>query len=99
MKEKLISEKWLSDYLDGYDVGASVKGDSGAFTMLNNFRVALMEAPAVDAVEVVRCKVCVNNPRIGTKTKGMVWCRKFKNEVRPDGFCSYGERREDNAVD
>ena len=50
--------------------------------------------PAVDAVEVVRCSRCVNNPQIGTRTKGMVWCRKFGSEVRPDGFCSYGERRE-----
>ena len=55
--------------------------------------------PAVDAVEVVRCKDCVNNPRISTKTKGMVWCRKFRSEVRPNDFCSYGERREENAVD
>ena len=57
------------------------------------------EAPAVDAVEVVRCSWCVNNPQIGTRTKGMVWCRKFRSEVRPDGFCSYGERRKENAVD
>lgn len=48
--------------------------------------------PAVDAVDVVRCSQCVNNPRIGTRTKGMVWCRKFRSEVSPGGFCSYGER-------
>lgn len=52
-----------------------------------------------DFVEVVRCRYCVNNPRISTKTKGMVWCRKFRSEVRPDDFCSYGERREENAID
>lgn len=59
----------------------------------------LREAPAADAVAVVRCCRCVNNPQIGTKTKGMVWCRKFSSEVRPDDFCSYGERREDNEID
>lgn len=52
----------------------------------------LREAPAVDAVDVVRCYQCVNNPGISTRTKGMVWCRKFRSEVSPSGFCSYGER-------
>ena len=52
----------------------------------------IREVPAVDAVEVVRCSQCVNNPRIDTRTKGMVWCRKFRSEVSPNGFCSYGER-------
>lgn len=52
----------------------------------------IREVPAVDAVEVVRCFQCVNNPRIDTRTKGMVWCRKFRSEVSPNGFCSYGER-------
>ena len=54
--------------------------------------------PAVDAVEVVRCGspcrwlydepddyCCVNH-------KGLV-------SITPDSFCSYGERREENAAD
>ncbi len=49
--------------------------------------------PTADVVEVVRCKDCKHSPDIKTKTKGMVWCRKFRTEVRPNGFCSYGERR------
>lgn len=56
-------------------------------------------APAVDAVEVVRCvkcawyreeeHICVN-PRC---TKSYYGCR-----VRQDHFCSYGERRADDAT-
>ncbi len=46
-----------------------------------------------DVAEVVRCKGCEYCPDIGTKTKGMVWCRKFRTEVHPNGFCSYGERK------
>lgn len=61
--------------------------------------VEIDNAPAVDAVEVVRCRECVKNPRIGTRTKGMVWCQNFRSEVSPNGFCSYGERRDENAVD
>lgn len=90
MNEKLISADRLKQVLDknfGHTGGAAV------------LEQLIDIAPAVDAVEVVRCYQCVNNPRIGTKTKGMVWCRKFRSEVRPDDFCSYGERREEHAVD
>lgn len=52
------------------------------------------EQPTADVEEVVRCKDCKSNPGIKTLTKGMVWCRKFRSEVHPDGFCSYGERKE-----
>lgn len=80
----------MSDLIRRKDALEIVKRTGGdyatAFSEISKF-------PAVDAVEVVRCSQCVNNPRIGTKTKGMVWCRKFRSEVRPDDFCSYGERR------
>lgn len=51
-------------------------------------------ATAVDFVEVVRCKDCKNSPNIKTLTKGMRWCRRFRAEVYPNHFCSYGERKE-----
>lgn len=97
MSEKLISEKWLCEYLDGYDVGALVKGDLGAFTMLNNFRVALMEAPAVDAVEVVRCKECFYHKDSCFAGEGNIYCDVHMKYFPKDGFCSSGERREENA--
>lgn len=59
----------------------------------------LREAPAVDAVEVVRCEKCVYNPQFATMKKGMAWCRIFQSNVKENGFCNYGERREENAVD
>lgn len=79
----VLKDKYYNDYVVPYTV------------VIQNIK----DMTAVDAVEVVRCSRCVNNPRIGTKTKGMVWCRKFRSEVRPDGFCSYGGRREENVVD
>lgn len=39
--------------------------------------------PSVDAVEVVRCKDCDNER----------WC-KIAQYHGPNGFCSYGERKE-----
>lgn len=55
-------------------------------------------APAVDAVEVVRCKDCNNNPNfLKTSGKHMVWCRKWRCEVKDTDFCSYGKRRVDHG--
>lgn len=55
-----------------------------------------IEAPAVDVVKVVRCKDCKHQPNLKTSTKGMVWCRKFRSEVQPMDYCSYGEKENSN---
>ena len=56
----------------------------------------VLKAPAIDAVEVVRCKDCKH---CSTNTPdGLHWCDE--NEIGSlcdDDFCSYGERRADNA--
>lgn len=55
------------------------------------------DAPAVDAVEVVRCKDCEHYQCCGNNAYGLCFDPKRKdggtNEVREDDFCSYGERR------
>lgn len=56
--------------------------------------------PAVDAVEVVRCGKCKYYSRSEYTDRGYCdfddgLCGTVKN----DSFCSYGERREDNADD
>ena len=64
-------------------------------------------APTVDAVVVVRCKDCKHfkdygktSLRIDGKNIKAGWCHRrawYDEEYRmpPDGFCSYGERKED----
>lgn len=53
--------------------------------------------PAADVVEVVRCKDCV----CGYKTQnGQIICKfleigKFIPYVKPNDYCSYGERKMD----
>ena len=55
-------------------------------------RMAIREQPTVDAVEVVRCKDCKHKADV--TDKGNYLCnRKMLGLVRPDDFCSYGERR------
>ena len=64
--------------------------------------------PAADAVEVVRCKDCKYSMlwrKPTDKVIGDCWIRKMNSDdeqfpmVGADDFCSYGERREENAAD
>ena len=55
-------------------------------------RKAIVDAPTVDAVEVVRCKDCKYCSHSGL-------CNLYLNvshEMKPDDFCSRGERRADD---
>lgn len=51
-------------------------------------------APAADVVEVVRCKHC--RMYVDDKEAFVKYCKRgLRNiNVQPDGFCSYGERKE-----
>ena len=53
--------------------------------------------PTVDAVEVVRCKDCKHMDIEPCGRYCHVW--GFFNGAGDDGFCNYGERREENAAD
>ena len=66
------------------------------------------KAPAVDAVEVVRCKGCKHNMlwrKPTDKVIGECAIRKWNSDdeqfcqIGADDFCSYGERRADDATD
>ena len=56
-------------------------------------RKLIEDAPAVDAVEVVRCKDC----RHITVERGLCFCNVWEkfNGMGYEGFCNYGERRSD----
>lgn len=68
------------------------------------------QLPTVDAVPVVRCKDCrYSRERHENEcfylAEGVLICTSSEatddcwNAVWPDHFCSYGERRNDNAAD
>ena len=46
--------------------------------------------PSIDAVPVIRCKDCKHR-----YIKNDVWTCPFGLPSGPDGYCSYGERREE----
>lgn len=62
--------------------------------MLNTFA----RESGADVVEVVRCKDCVNCDHLVYKydRNEEWWCGGL--EVVPDGFCNYGERKEDVEI-
>lgn len=102
ISEKLISEKWLRDYLDDYDTKIL---EPAALQMLNNFYATLIEAPAVDAVEVVQ-KEAVDYGYLAdwyiiSVTNDLpVWTEEHIEELFNDFYLvPKGERREENADD
>ena len=56
-------------------------------------RKLIEDAPAVDAVEVVKCKDC----RHITVERGLCFCNVWEkfNGMGYECFCNYGERRSD----
>ena len=64
------------------------------------YKVALScieDAPTVDAVAVVRCRDCeFCNYNSSSETYKCMSMRGMYGTVDPDGFCSYGERRDIN---
>lgn len=53
------------------------------------------DAPTVDAVEVVRCKDCRFFE--DEDEDGDCWCYCHNDITCRDGYCSWGERREDET--
>lgn len=56
----------------------------------------LMQAPTTDVVEIVRCKDCkyITKDQIADEIIDRCVCFGGMIDIAPDGFCSYGERRE-----
>lgn len=68
---------------------------NGVLAERTAFKYDLMDAPTVDAVEVVRCKDCKNY----WKSAG-ICCfadMPINDSVMPEDYCSRGERKEDET--
>ena len=76
-----------ANFCDGYKVNWS---DKKVLAWIN-------AAPAVDAVEVVRCAQCVH---FGHNLENDTYCSSVNGLTDPeeDDFCSYGERRNGDAI-
>ena len=89
----------------GYDLNKACKHDNETLEqrdlsyntlMIYEIAMEIDDAPSVDAVEVVRCKDCKQYSCAKTNRKGYRICPASGMEIKPDDFCSYGERKEIN---
>ena len=92
----------LTDVIEGTDwyhlteIGTmahgAVSGDNAWFREGDIFE-ALAEAPAIDAVPVVRCAECERRMKSADLTHS-VYCLWHGMDMRKSDFCSYGERKD-----
>ena len=89
MDNDLISRSALLDDI----IAAGENGGMGAL-IVGTLRRYVLRQPAVDAVEVVRCKDCkyfkYGDYCVGDKME--------HSHARENDFCSYGERRADDGA-
>ena len=96
---RLIDVDALDEKLEALMEKHAAMGHNRVVEDYNFVLAALYGVPTVDAVEVVRCKDCV------WYEKGenyVPYCNNYASlmdHVTDDTFCSYGQRREDNATD
>lgn len=87
---------WVTGWNENPSLAHQVLKEQGA-----TFKKLVLEAPAVDAVEVVRCKDCkwyqegklLAPNKFCFRLKHPKEDRKIGYNYAPDDFCSYGERR------
>lgn len=60
------------------------------------FQRMINDAPTIDAVQVVRCKDCKNYDG-GEVEHEYDRCRHHWSAVEPNDWCSFGERRQNDA--
>lgn len=90
----------MPEYIEREEAIAKVEPDE--YYHSNEVKAMLEDIPAIDAVLVVRCKDCSYcdgfwGPFIEPNEIGI--CEINMMAAKPNDFCSYGERRDDNAVD
>ena len=81
--------------LEYYDL--SIHGTMAVKSVLPVFAELLKKQPTADVAEVVRCRNCMHcEIVIDQFDNDWYFCKKTKDnaEVKPDGFCSYGERKD-----
>ncbi|MCD4835660.1 hypothetical protein LQE96_02260 [Phocea massiliensis] len=105
MNNDLISRKALLEYVkdlptwwdDGVGgPGMPMKYPNGMFDC-DDIVSSIENAPAVDAVEVVRCKDCIYAQERYGHLKCELGISISNTWNNPNMFCSYGERRENNG--
>ena len=106
MNEDLISRSALSEKLQVHrNFFVNAWGEFSNLPIKDKIRVdeitnciaEVMNAPAVDAVEVVRCKDCIIRYDLDKCPMCFPFGGRFFEFTQDDGFCDRGEWRIDDA--
>ena len=68
--------------------------DSDRF-VLADVAVQVTDIPAVDAVEVCRCRECKFFDKGQNDAESWEWCNIWERDCESECYCRYGQRRED----
>lgn len=98
MNDRLISANALKELIANhiYPVADAFNNRDYGMFWTGGIEKAIDDAPAVDAVEVVRCEDC----KWFRFHKTAVWCENDGglNYPQYNSFCSKGERKEDETI-
>lgn len=83
--------QWLNEKANDYSLF-----DEYAAQVIRDDMEIVQEQPAVDAVEVVRCRECKHYDTADFDGNILCGCTLHSAmlDITPDSFCSYGERKE-----
>lgn len=94
MNNDLISRSALNNFVE-FDAKVIAPYKHTAADIL----AMIVTAPAVDAVEVVRCEKCIHQEFVdmGDDIGAISGCALWERAMPLNGFCSFGERRTDGT--
>lgn len=90
----------MAEYINRNALLESIRSGEGTNEHKIFAALCVSNAPAADVVEVVRCKDCARCDHCypmknkGEEAKEGYYCDYNKRHVNPNGYCSYGERKE-----
>lgn len=80
------------------DADAVLRSLSDDLPYKDSVRRVLIQAPTVDAVQVVRCENCLYWVSGENECESWEWCKLLDRDMQPHAFCSFGERKENRAT-
>lgn len=87
MADLIDMEKLLDQFLNLYAVRNPEQR-----AIMDEVCMMLIKAPNVDAVEIIRCKDCINY-NTDNCCDGYGWCENLGIGVHDNFFCKIGERK------
>ena len=85
----------IMDFIDEYSEVDENGLHNPKWCAMEEAKDVILNAPAMDAVPVVRCAGCAYWDKAGTEM-GRCWCTMLENFTWENFFCADGERRSGN---